>query len=76
MTFLLESALKTSGILTIALLAGSMLRRLSASTRHWILSSAVVLAALIPLASISIPSWHLAAAETSSPAALTLSTTA
>jgi TonB family protein len=56
---LLESTVKTSIVVLIALAAVSLLRRQSAAVRHWILASAILCAALIPVLGALVPSWHL-----------------
>ena len=45
---LLETTVKTSIVILIALGAQSLLRRQSAALRHWILASAILGAAVIP----------------------------
>jgi beta-lactamase regulating signal transducer with metallopeptidase domain len=59
MTLLLDSVLKTSVILGAALLVALFLRNRSAAIRHWLLSSAVLCAAVMPLATLVLPSWSL-----------------
>src|SRR5437762_4335329 len=56
---LLETTVKTSIVILIALGAQSLLRRQSAALRHWILASAILGAAVIPVAGPLVPSWHL-----------------
>ena len=56
---LLESAMKTSGIVALALLATRMLRRRSAAIRHWILAAALVCAAATPALERFVPAWQI-----------------
>jgi beta-lactamase regulating signal transducer with metallopeptidase domain len=56
---LLESTLKASLVMLIALAALACLRRRSAALRHWILSAAVVGATVAPVLGLVTPSWHL-----------------
>ena len=55
MMFLLDWTIKISVIFAVALLAMPLLRRQSAALRHWILSAAVVCAALMPILSLALP---------------------
>src|SRR5437870_2291152 len=64
MTFLLDSAVRMSVVLGAALLAMAFLRRRSAAVRHWVLSAAVLCAALIPAATLFLPAWDLGPAAT------------
>src|SRR5690242_17986006 len=59
---LLGAAARASLVLTGALVAAAAMRRQSASLRHWILSSAIVIAALAPALARAVPSWRLPAA--------------
>jgi TonB family protein len=59
MTLLLESAIKSSIILLAALALLPLLRGRSAAFRHWLLASALGCAALVPVAGLVVPAWHL-----------------
>lgn len=56
---LLESTVKASIVMLIALAAVGGLRRQSAALRHWILSAAVVAAMAAPLLGLVTPAWHV-----------------
>jgi TonB family protein len=56
---LLESSIKISGIVALALLATLLLRRRSAAMRHWILAAALACAAVAPALERLMPSWEL-----------------
>ena len=58
MTFLIDSALKMSVVLGAALLAMAFLRKRSAALRHWVLSAAILCAALIPVGMLLLPAWN------------------
>lgn len=58
MTPLLDSAIKVSVVLLIALGAVALLRGRSAAARHWVLSVGVLLAAAMPLLAAIAPSWQ------------------
>jgi TonB family protein len=58
MTMLLDSAIKVSIVLLVALGAAGLLRRQSAATRHWGLSVAILLALAMPMLAPIAPSWH------------------
>jgi TonB family protein len=56
---LLEATVKSSLLVLAALAAVACLRRRSAALRHWILSAAMVAAALSPLLVLVTPAWHV-----------------
>jgi TonB family protein len=57
---LLESTVKTSIVVLIAMATASLLRRQSAAVRHWILASAIACAALTPVLGSVVPSsWQV-----------------
>ncbi|MHB8533756.1 MAG: TonB family protein [Solirubrobacteraceae bacterium] len=64
MTFLFESTIKTSLVLAAGLAAAALLRRRSAALRHWVLTAAVLCAAITPLLQATMPAWHLPALST------------
>ncbi len=64
MTFLLESTIKMSLVLAAGLAAAALLRRRSAALRHWVLTAAVLCAAITPLLQATMPAWHLPALST------------
>jgi beta-lactamase regulating signal transducer with metallopeptidase domain len=55
MLLLWDAAIKVSAVLSVALLAVFLLRRRPAALRHWILSGAIVCAAIAPVLSRVIP---------------------
>ena len=59
MSFLLDSTLKVSLIILVALGATILLRRRSAAVRHWVLAVAIGCAVATPLLSMMMPAWHL-----------------
>ncbi len=59
MTFLLDSTIKVSVILLIALTAMGLMRRQSAAFRHWVLAAAIFCAAVMPWLGIVVPAWEL-----------------
>ena len=61
MTLLLDSTIKVTLILGVALLAMPLLRRQSAALRHFVLAIAVASAALAPFAQYVLPSWRVPA---------------
>jgi len=61
MDLLLESTLRTSVVLAVALAAIAALRRRSAALRHCILTAAIVGAALTPALNSLIPAWPVPA---------------
>src|SRR5262245_48050248 len=74
MIFLIDCAIKASVIFGVALLATAFLRKRSAALRHWVLSAAVLSAALMPLGAWMLPEWSLSpgAHEVLSVSALTI----
>ncbi len=61
MSLLLESAIKGSVILGLALASMPLLRTTSAAFRHWVLSAALFCAAVAPVLALVAPSWNLPA---------------
>ena len=59
MSLLLESVIKSSLVILIALCIVPWLRGHSAALRHWLLSAALVCAAAAPLAQNVVPAWYL-----------------
>jgi beta-lactamase regulating signal transducer with metallopeptidase domain len=59
MTLLLDSALRSSAVLGLALIATLLLRNRSAALRHWILSAAVLCSLLMPVATLVMPAWNV-----------------
>ena len=59
MTWLLESAIKGSLIVLMALAMMPLLRRRAAALRHWVLSAALVCAAATPAITVAVPEWKL-----------------
>src|SRR5260221_1855509 len=55
---LVELVLKVSLILSAALVIAASLRRRSAELRHWVLSVALVCAAVTPVLMLLAPVWH------------------
>jgi len=56
---MLDSALKASAIVAIALAANGCLRNRSAALRHLVLSAAIVCAAMMPAVGWLVPAWDL-----------------
>jgi TonB family protein len=67
MGLLLESTLKISIVVVIALSAAALSRRRSAALRHWILSAAILCAAAMPVLGPVVPSWQVPIAGVSAP---------
>jgi TonB family protein len=59
MSLLVESTLKVSLIVLMALAATALLRRRSAAVRHWLLTAALGCAAAVPLIQPVMPSWNV-----------------
>lgn len=59
--------IKVSLIMGLALLATACLRRRSAAVRHWVLSVAIVCAAVVPLLQVVVPSWRLGSGASPAP---------
>src|SRR5205823_10048109 len=59
MNLLLDSTVKVSVIVLMALVARALLRRRSAAVRHWVLSVAIACAAAMPLLAAMVPAWHI-----------------
>lgn len=60
MTFVIDTTVRVSIILLIALGAALVLRHRSAAVRHWVLAFGVVCGAITPLLELTLPSWHIA----------------
>ena len=58
MTLLLETAVRVSLVIVLALAVLALLRRRSAAMRHWILAAAIVCAATMPALQSVAPRWH------------------
>ena len=67
MNLLLDSALKASLILGVALGATVFLRERSASLRHWVLAVAVWCALVAPLLGLIVPAWQINTGALSTP---------
>jgi beta-lactamase regulating signal transducer with metallopeptidase domain len=59
MSLLLNSTIKMSVVLLIALGVTALLRRRSAALRHWVLATAIACAAVMPLLEMMVPSWSV-----------------
>ena len=59
MSSLLDSTLKVSLIILLALGATLLLRRRSAAVRHWVLAVAIGCAVATPLLALIMPAWDL-----------------
>jgi beta-lactamase regulating signal transducer with metallopeptidase domain len=59
MTALLWMALGAALVVGLGLIAAALLRRSSAATRHWVIATALVGAALLPAARAVVPGWTL-----------------
>jgi hypothetical protein len=59
MTFLLECSLRTAVIVGFGLLTVRLLPRVSAATRHSILTAAMLCAAVAPVVRIALPEWEV-----------------
>jgi TonB family protein len=59
MTLLIDSTIKVTVILGVALMVMPLLRRQSAALRHWVLASAIASATLAPFAQYVLPSWRV-----------------
>src|SRR5712692_7184784 len=59
MSFLLDSTLKVSVIVLVALGATILLRRRSAAVRHWVLAVAIGCAVATPVLALIVPTWRL-----------------
>ncbi len=69
MTLILDNTLKVSLIVCAGFALSSLLRRRSASVRHWILAATIVSAAAVPLVEPWLPSWRVPARRFASAAA-------
>jgi TonB family protein len=58
MSLLIDVTLKVSCIVLIALVSVAALRRRSAAVRHWVLSVALVCAAVVPALGLIAPAWR------------------
>jgi TonB family protein len=67
MSLLVESTVKMSLIVLMALAATALLRKRPAALRHWILSAAIACAAAVPVMGLVLPSWHVPFNTMSSP---------
>jgi TonB family protein len=56
---MLDSTLKVSVIVALALTANALLRSRSAALRHWVLAAAVACALAIPVIGLLVPGWEL-----------------
>jgi beta-lactamase regulating signal transducer with metallopeptidase domain len=63
MALLLETTVRVSLIIGLALAAAALLRGQSAAVRHWVLAAAIVCAAATPLFTVVVPSWDFRPAE-------------
>jgi TonB family protein len=70
---MLDSAIKASAIVAVALAASGLLRARSAALRHWVLSAAAACALAVPALEGLVPAWDVpfAHAARSRPVALT-----
>ena len=59
MSLLVETTIKVSSIMVLALAAGALLRHRSAALRHWMLTAAIVCAAAVPVLQPLVPSWDV-----------------
>ena len=59
MNLLMAAAVKTTIVLVAALAGRSLLRRHSASVRHWMLAMAVACALLMPVLALVAPTWQV-----------------
>jgi TonB family protein len=59
MNLLLDSTVKVSLIVLVALVVRALLRRRSAAVRHWVLSVAIACAVAMPLLAMMVPAWHI-----------------
>lgn len=59
MSLLVDSTLRISVILLLALIASTLIRHHSAAVRHWVLAAAIVCAAVLPVFGQVIPAWYL-----------------
>src|SRR5258706_8319885 len=68
---MLDSAIKASVIVAVALGANALLRARSAALRHWVLAAAVACALAVPALEVLVPAWDVpfAHAELSLPVA-------
>src|SRR5205085_112662 len=59
MNLLLDSIVRVSAVVVLALIVRALLRRRSAAVRHWVLSVAIACAAAMPLLAMMVPAWHI-----------------
>jgi beta-lactamase regulating signal transducer with metallopeptidase domain len=64
MNLLMSSSVQVSVVVVIALAGAALLRGRSAAVRHWLLTVAVVCAALVPSLGLVVPRWQLPAFST------------
>ena len=56
---MLDSTIKVTAIVAIALTANELLRSRSAAWRHWVLAAAVACALAVPVVAVLVPGWEL-----------------
>jgi beta-lactamase regulating signal transducer with metallopeptidase domain len=66
MALLLDTTIKVSIIVVLALAATALLRKHPAALRHWVLAAAIVCAAATPLFTVVVPAWNFPRVEPSS----------
>lgn len=59
MSLLLDSTIKVSVVVLLALIAVGLLRKRSAALRHWIVAAAVICGAAVPVFGWMMPTWPL-----------------
>ena len=65
--FLLDTALRGAGVLSLALMLGVLLHRVAAARRYAVWTAALVLLAVLPLAMQMLPGWHVLPKEHAAP---------
>ena len=65
MSLLLDSTIKVSLIVLMALAAQLLLRRQSAAVRHWVMAVAIACAMVTPVVGVIAPSWYIGLARSS-----------
>jgi TonB family protein len=76
MTFLLDSTIRASALVLIALGSLPFLRRRSAALRHGVLAAAILCAAAMPVLTLVVPAWNPAPVRHSPSALIVLADTA